>query len=111
MRNYFYCQSQSEGLLHDVEQDLLATVKFLVEVAMYIYVSTAKFGMWRRLGLRFYRAVLFIARAMLSQDVHLSVFATVTRRYTVEKAKKSHKTFFSFGYPHHSSLLPTVRKV
>jgi len=111
MRNYFYCQSQSEGLLHDVEHDLLATVKFLVEVAMYIYVSTAKFGMWRRLGLRFYRAVLFIARAMLSQDVHLSVFATVTRRYTVEKAKKSHKTFFSFGYPHHSSLLPTVRKV
>ena len=56
----------------------------------------------------FYRAVQCIARTVLSKDiclsVRLSVFLTVTRRYCVETAKQHHQTFFTAGYPHHSSF-------
>ena len=37
--------------------------------------------------IRFYRAMLLIARTMLSQDVHLSVCLSVTPRYCVKTSK------------------------
>jgi len=41
----------------------------------------------------FYRAMLRIARTVPSQDVRLSVYPSVTRRYCIETAKRSIRLF------------------
>ena len=48
----------------------------------------------------FYRAMLCIARTILSPDVCPSV----ARRYCVKTAKRYHQTFFTFAWPHRSSF-------
>ena len=45
----------------------------------------------------FYRAMLCIARTLLSQDVPLSVRPSVTRRYSIETAKHVIKRFSPSG--------------
>ena len=54
-------------------------------------------SMIQQSGLRFYRAMLCIARTLPSQDDRLSVHLSVTRRFSIEIAKRIIKLFFTIG--------------
>ena len=79
----------------------------------YVYLTNAAFGRGRymqcfqKLGLLkiFYRALLCIARTMLSQDVRLCV-----TRYSFETTKHVIKLFFTVRQPLHSSFSTPVTK-